>query len=433
VNALGALRALTLRGRCFIAAGLAMVGCGAGFGEKDLIRAGILVFALPLAAAIVVARTRFRLSCTRRLRPSRVPVDATTEVTLRLVNLSGRSTGLLLVEDGLPGVLGPRPRFVLDRVEGHGVRDVSYPVRGEVRGRYRIGPLVVRLADPFGMVALAWPFSSYDELIVTPAIEQLPPARLAGPSRGGGDARARVAAAAAGEDDVVPRKYRRGDELRRVDWRSTARRGELMVRREEQPSQPSGALLLDTRAAAHSGPGPGSSFEWAVSATASVGCQLARARFELRLVTDTGEHLGASGAAFTDLLLDRLATLRPSGRSALATGLAALRSSSGAGLVVAVIGPGSSAEIDSLARVIRGGTAGIAVLLDTASWDEQGSLATDGQLAAAEARLRRGGWRVLAVRSGVSLAQLWPAAAGGDPMPVRDTAPPLDVVGRRAS
>ena len=79
-----------------------------------------------------------------------------------------------------------------------------------------------------------------------------------------------------GDDDVIPREYRHGDDLRRVHWRSTAR-----VRRAD--GAPRGAarragrtVLLDTRRHAHRGAGPGSAFEWAVSALASVGVYIAR-------------------------------------------------------------------------------------------------------------------------------------------------------------
>ena len=65
----------------------------------------------------------------------------------------------------------------------------------------------------------------------------------------------------AGEDDVIPRAYRDGDELRRVHWRSTARYGELMVRREEQRWRNRATVLLDSRSISHMGTGAGSSFE----------------------------------------------------------------------------------------------------------------------------------------------------------------------------
>jgi uncharacterized protein (DUF58 family) len=429
-RAFDALRGLTLRGRCFIAAGLAAVGCGAGLGEKDLIRVGVLIVALPLVSAAVVARTRYRMSCTRRLRPGRLPVGTSAEVVLRLANLSRLPTGLLLVEDALPYHLGARPRFVLDRVEPNGTREVSYPVRPDNRGRYRIGPLELRLADPFGMVELAQAFSSYDELVVTPRIEQLPPVRLGGAWTGGGDAQSR-AVAAAGEDDVVPREYRRGDELRRVDWRSTARRGELMVRREEQPWQSRGVILLDTRGAAHRGRGAGSSFEWAVAAAGSIGCHLARSGYALRLVTDTGETLTAPiGSGFTDLLLDRLATIHPSSGATLAPGLAVLRQSTGEGLVVAVLGLGAAAETDTLARAARPGAAGIGVLLDAASWGGPRGETVSTDFSAAALRLHRAGWRVLPASAGSSLAQSWPAA-GRDAQPDRGLAAPLRLAGAR--
>src|SRR5690606_21365006 len=109
----------------------------------------------------------------------------------------------------------------------------------------------------------------------------------------------------------------------RVHWRSTARRGELMVRREEQHRQSGGTLFLDTRRRVHAGEGPASGFEQAVSIAASVGVHLSRAGVALRLVTDAGAVLPAS-ASFHTALLDHLATVRPSPTRSLTPGLAAM-------------------------------------------------------------------------------------------------------------
>src|SRR5690606_33189547 len=107
---------------------------------------------------------------------------------------------------------------------------------------------------------------------------------LAGEYVGSGDSRAR-SVAVHGEDDVATREYRNGDDLRRVHWRSTARVGELMVRREEQPWESRATIVLDTRRHGHHGEGPTSSFEWAVSAAGSVALHLRRSGYRIRLVT----------------------------------------------------------------------------------------------------------------------------------------------------
>ncbi len=78
---------------------------------------------------------------------------------LRVDNVSRLPTGLLMLQDRVPYVLGPRPRFVLDRVEPGGHREVSYRVRSDLRGRYPLGPLQLRLTDPFGMCELTRSFS----------------------------------------------------------------------------------------------------------------------------------------------------------------------------------------------------------------------------------------------------------------------------------
>jgi uncharacterized protein (DUF58 family) len=417
-----ALAGLTTRGRCFLAAGVAAVLCALGLAQEDLLRVGVLLIALPLVCAAVLARTRYRLASTRRVAPSRVPAGQEARVVLTMENVSRLPTGLMLVEDHVPYILGPRPRFVLDRLEPRGRRQVAYPVRSDVRGRYVVGPLSVRLTDPFGMCELPRSFTAKDILVVTPVVHQLPGVQLGGEWAGSGESRAR-SVAAAGEDDVATREYRQGDELRRVHWRSTARQGQLMVRREEQPWQSRCSILLDTRLTAHRGDGPGSSFEWAVSGAASIGIHLARHGFAVRLVTDTGAVVSSAGhdadvvlGDFEGAVLDALAVVQRSGSRSLQGGSTALRRGGGDGLVVAVLGLLEHQEATDLARMLHGTTAGIAVLIDTGSWsagparDRVAGRATyEGNVTV----LRSSGWRVLDVSAGDQLAALWPRVSRG--------------------
>ncbi|MFI6596768.1 DUF58 domain-containing protein [Nonomuraea sp. NPDC050536] len=402
------LRALTSRGRSFLASGLAALLMALLLGENDLFRIGVLVTALPLLAAMVVARTRYRLSCARRLDPSRAEAGGESTVTLRLENVTRLPTGLLLIEDTVPYALGVRPRFVLDRVESRGIREIDYRVRSDLRGRYTIGPLSVRIADPFGLVELTRGFTISDTLVVTPQVVALPHVRLSGEWTGGGDSRTR-SVAAAGDDDVAPREYRQGDDLRRVHWRSTARHGELMVRREEQQWQSRGALLLDTRRHAHRGEGPRSSFEVAVSAAASIGVHLAHEGLGLRLVTDQGaEHLTDMGLSWS--LLDTLAVVRHSPARSLEMGITALRQGGGDGLIVAVLGALDPDEARDLARLRHSGITGVAVLLDVDSWEGAAPGTSASQLAV-EAVLAGYGWRIVRLPVGTSIASVWQHAA----------------------
>lgn len=341
----GSLRAafggLTTRGRSFLAAGLAAVVCAYALGQSDLLRIGLLLAGLPLVCVVVLHRTRHRVVGSRRLSPGRVPVGSDARVHLRIDNVARLRSGLLMLEDRVPYVLGSPPRFVLDRVEPGGQREVSYRVRSDLRGRYPLGPLQLRLTDPFGMCELVRSFSTQDILTVVPPTEPLPAVRLSGESTGHGEGRHR-STALAGEDDVIPRGYRHGDDLRRIHWRSTARHGELMVRREEQPQRARCTVLLDTRGAGYAGSGPGSPFEWAVSGAASVCLHLLERNYTVRLLTDTGAMVpGGEGAGPGDasdtagMVLETLAAVAPSESAEEEGGLArayeALRGGAGSG------------------------------------------------------------------------------------------------------
>jgi uncharacterized protein (DUF58 family) len=425
-----AMGGLTTRGRSFVAAGVAAAICANVLGQADLLRVGLLLAALPLVCVAVLYRTRYRVAGSRRLSPGRVPAMSEARVHLRVDNVSRIPTGLLMLQDRVPYVLGPRPRFVLDRVEPGGHREVSYRVRSDLRGRYPLGPLQLRLTDPFGMCELTRSFSAYDTLTVVPRVEPLPPVRLAGSANGYGESRTR-ALAFAGEDDVIPRGYRHGDDLRRVHWRSTAKYGELMVRREEQPHRARCTVLLDTRQWAYFGSGPDSAFEWAVSATASVCTHMLERGYAVRLLTDTGSSVpsaeGTAGFAgdssdMAGVLLDTLAVVAHSDGETLAAAYEALRTA-GEGLVVAFLGDLDEEQATSVARIRQRAGGAVAFVLDSDDWvarDAAGRLVPVGDASAvaeeqdgtrqAVRMLREAGWTVVEVRAGDSLPELWQQA-----------------------
>lgn len=410
-----ALSGLTTRGRAFFAAAAAAALAALILGERDLMRVASLLAVLPLLAAAYVGRSRYKLSCTRALDPHRVPVGASSRVVLRLANMSRLPTGTLMLEDRLPYALGSRPRLVLDRLGAGQASSVAYTVRADARGRYEVGPLAIRMTDPFGLCELTRSFPSTDHLVVIPQVVPLPSVRLAGEFAGSGDSRAR-SVSVHGEDDAATREYRHGDDLRRVHWRSTARVGELMVRREEQPWESRATILLDTRAVAHRGEGPTASFEWAVSAAASIAMNLREAGYRIRLVSDGDIDVDAHDVAGEAHLMDRLAEVKTSNRATVAALVEHTKRRSDGGLVIAILGQLSEVEVQILAGLRTSGTTCIGFVIDASTWlnlPPDARATTDRERAATALAMLHTGWRVIGAEHGAKLAALWPHAGRG--------------------
>jgi hypothetical protein len=398
-----AFHALTVRGRGFLAGGLTAALCGMVLGERDLVRIGVLVVLLPLGTVVWVARSRHEIRLTRTLASGQVEVGQSVAVRLELTN-RGRRTQLLMLEEQIPYALGARPRFVVDPLQNGESVTLEYAVRSEVRGGYPIGPLRLRVGDPFGMVELQRTFRGVEHLVVTPRVESLPVIALAGAYAGTGDNKPRsfVGGNAA---DVTVREYRLGDDLRRVHWRSTAHSGDLMVRREEQPWQARCTLLLDNRARAHRGRGAGSSLEAAVRAGASVALHLAGAGYQVRLVSAAGEELGhgwhdGEVALNTRSLLAGLAVLPGVDADMLATDW--VDENVASTLFVAVLGAVDERDRPFFARIGRVGGSTYGLALDVAQW---GTGTED--LRPGTAWLTSIGWKAATLGPRTSLAAAW--------------------------
>ncbi|MEJ7833956.1 MAG: DUF58 domain-containing protein [Nocardioides sp.] len=399
-----ALAGLTVRGRAFVAAGITAIVCAVVLGQPALTRVGVLVLALPLATAIFIGRSRYRLALIRTVNPQLVAAGQPARVNLSLTNEGRTPSGVLLLEDHVPYVLGTRPRFVLEGI-GHGwKRHVTYQVRSDVRGHFEIGPMSVRVSDPFGLVELGRAFRTTVPLTVTPRTVPLPTIPLGGGWTGSGDNRPRAFAAGSAED-VTVREYRRGDDLRRVHWRSSARVGELMVRREEQPWQSRATLFLDNRMISHRGQGIASSLETAVSAAASIALHLSRRGFMVRLVTAGGEDpAGTWHVRDADLntgpLLESLAVVQALPAVRIDTGW--LTEQSHGGLTVAVLGSVTPSDVPVLRRMHHHTSSALAVALDVEAWTTPG--AGNG---GATPVLTQQGWRSVAMRPRDRLETIW--------------------------
>lgn len=362
---------LTLRGRVMALLGLAVTLVCALTDQRDLMLVGLVLVVVPLIATIVVHNSRLRLSLERRVTPNEVELGDAMTGQLMVTHRSRFPVGLVLLEDEVPAQLGMRPRFVVDEVTQDWHRTVRHRLQGNYRGRFHTGPLRVRLADPFGLATVERAFTGTSELLVTPQVHVLD--ALPSPAAGGqtGDNRPHRIGVT-GHDDVLVREYRQGDDVRRIHWRSTARRGEMMVRREEQAWDPSMTLLLDNRTGAHTGDARHGSFEWAVSMAASIGDHFLRDGFTIELYHGQGRldlaHVSGQREAVRHVMVRELAEVHLRPQPSLTHGIGELQNNAAGQVVVAVLGRLSPAEAAAVARIRRDRAQGVAILLDVDSW-----------------------------------------------------------------
>jgi len=400
----GALSGMTTRGRCLVAAGVAAALCAAVLNERDLLRVSVFVVALPVLVCVLTARAKLRLHAERHLMPARIPVGGHAEVVLHVSSADRLPTSGLLLQDGVPYTLGVKPRFVIGHLPRHGGAYLRYHVEPALRGIQYLGPLKAKIADPFGLAEFDRELGGTTRLVVIPRVFPLF-GLPTGSGLGAGDDGSVRLHAGQGEDDAVVRPYRQGDDLRKVHWRSTARRDEMMVRVEERPWHGGTTVLLDQRAAAHRGSGPHSSLEWAVSFAASVCLHMQRHGHHIRLVADNGTLIAPEHGdhrQHEDALLDALAALRTSHRRELTCG-----ADPGHGQeLIAVLGATTAASIEELIRFRPRGSRSLAVLLDGAAWSG-GETSGEFDVARAGTLLTAAGWSVTLAGPQHPVDQVW--------------------------
>lgn len=394
---------LTNRGRITLLIGSLGALVSWWFGELDLFWLGAVAIVLVLGALLLVSWPLKGLGHQRRMPVASVPLGTPFTVTLKVARPGRNWPRLLHFEDVVPPVLGMRPRFgTLARLGDWG-EEFGYQLTGTQRGRHRIGPLLVRSLDPLGLARNDMAFATLTEIAVTPRIHEL--GRLTAGAAGASAEASSSSAGLVGQDDVLVRDYRRGDDVRRVHWRSTARVGSLMVRREEQAWQPTTRLIIDNRYGAHAGRGPGASFEWAVSAAASIGLALLRTGSSLEASSATGPLLGpdADRSVRGQQLLDALTDIRLVRDTRLHLARPGADRHQSEALIV-LLGRLTEADLADLLDARPGSGTAHALVLDA---DTFGGGPPDPQQARLVEVLREHGWVVTLVDNRRTVVQAW--------------------------
>lgn len=274
----------TGRGWGVAVTGIAVWAAGRAFGSEPLEQLGFAFVVLLLISVAVVRLGRHELKVARRLVPARPTAGQAVQLDLHIKNAGRGPAPLVLLEENLPRGLSGNARFAVQGIEARGARSVSVTLTPARRGRYEVGPLSMSFIDPFGLARIRSARLDRSSLLVYPRVEPLALPRDMGERRSIATSALRQPTVARGEDFFTLREYASGDDLRKVHWPSTAKRGRFMIRQEETPWHTRATIVLDDRRAAHDGTGPRSSFERAVEAAASFVDLYHRSGYGFRLV-----------------------------------------------------------------------------------------------------------------------------------------------------
>ncbi|MEY4175732.1 MAG: hypothetical protein RI900_2897 [Actinomycetota bacterium] len=248
------------------------------FGLLELYVVGTAIAAMLVFAMARTLRPLPALSVRRVARPAMVSVGESARMELHLSNDSHRSTPRLRLWEpvgdsgGAPMQLAPLP--------GGATVSVAYRVPSLRRGVVLVGPLDAERSDLLGLSTRRHVLAGTAEVLVVPERVPLAFPGLSSSGRLGEHLRMK-SWGQTGSEFHSQREYVPGDDLRRVNWKTSARLGELIVRETAVEGIRRCTVVLDTDRHAHP---DADSFERAVVAAASIVTGAAAEGIATRLV-----------------------------------------------------------------------------------------------------------------------------------------------------
>lgn len=356
-------RSLTRRGAgALVAALLCVIGANL-VAAPILLYIGVVLALLTGFSALMAWLPRRTGTVSRQVSTDLLTVSETSRVSIRF-GLRSLRVPHALWHDVLPDAVSGDAGGEYPPQSGQ----LEYRITGVRRGVWPIGPLVLRTVDPFGLAQREQEFGETRTVTVVPEVFALAPLAVR-VGAAGGTAHTSSTRLGQGADNLSPRFYLPGDSMRRIHWRASAHRGQLMVRQEEEESSPDAIVVLDRSAEHWERPGDDAdaAFEAAVSLCASSALHLADEGYGVDVIDSAGALLGVlrGHEDDRDALLVALALIAPRGDH---RDVATLIGSAPPGPLVYITGRLSEDDAASLR------TAGAAAGILLATGPEQGAV-----------------------------------------------------------
>ena len=356
---------LTARGTGALVLGIGCFILANECGVVELMYFGMLLLGVLAAGWVSLRLVRRTDRVTRSLSPDIGTVGRSATVVARVGVRSPFPTSPGTWEDELPKGVRGSARGAFPAV-GSGFRgaeklvELEYTITGARRGIHSLGPLTVTSTDPFGLTRRRTVFNEHTKATIAPAVIELSPlTNLLGDA--GGTLHSQTNHLGQGSDNLVARPYVPGDSMRRIHWRASAHRGDLMVRQEEQESTPDAVVVLDRGVLRYSSEalsttGADAGFETAVSVAISVITRLTHDGYAVDVVDSDGtplaERLEGGDMTAVEDVRTHFATLTAR-RDDHLIGLSKLFHGIVTGPVILILGRLDAADADALAPIVH--------------------------------------------------------------------------------
>ena len=328
---------ITRHGWTAIVAAVASFVIGRVFGLIELYVVGVGIVIALLVAVMSVQRRLPPLNVKRIVSPSMVSVGEPARVDIQLANYGRQASPYLQLWEPV-GNNGGAPMQLAKLAPGHAA-SAAYRVPTARRGLIRTGPLRALRRDVLGLTQRTTTLAGTEEVLIVPHTIPLPFPSVGSSGRLGQHLRMKSWGQTGTEFHSL-REYQRGDDIRRINWKASARATSLIVRETALEGIRRCTVVLDTRASEYSG----SSFEQAVIGAASITASAAHAGVNTRFVTHDIDLRGPDVAANALRWLAMVEPVEdPSEVTSINSGM-----SEGMGLIVIVTGSASSAAAGHL-------------------------------------------------------------------------------------
>ena len=279
-----------------------------------LLSIGWLVLCVMLAMVDASAAAHPRSLSIERVLPRRARLGEQVETELWLHNTSDRRLHGLARDAWQPTAGASPARLVVDVAGGERQRLVV-PLLPRRRGELRSEFVMVRSLGPLGLAGRQGRIDARGAIRVLPPFNSRRhlPSRLARLRELDGNTSVQVRGQGTEFDSL--REYVRGDDVRSIDWRATARAGHTMLRTWRPERDRHVVILIDTGRTSAARVGDGVRLDASMEAALLLAALATRAGDHVHLVmfdrAVRGRVTGVDGAALLPALVDAMAPVEP--------------------------------------------------------------------------------------------------------------------------